>query len=120
MNDRTTQNPERRTGKNGNPQGRGAQPDDAQHPLTDVLQGGVCRMPQDPDFVWSRRPMDQIPDNFQLRLEMTLTGPGEENLGTLVLLKNGRDSRASHYTLKRVEHLRRNLVYTLERLLRKR
>lgn len=35
------------------------------------------------------------------------------NFGTMLLIKDMRQELASHYTLKRVEHLRRTMVSTL-------
>jgi hypothetical protein len=38
-------------------------------------------------------------------------------VGVLVLLKNGESGNLAHYTLKRVEHLRRNVISTMGRII---
>ena len=98
--------------------GGGQTPPEPSAPIAEALKGSVCQMPRDPDFVWVRRPLDDGGQHFQMRLEMTLTDAGGKDLGTLVLLKNGGCSGGSHYTLKRVEHLRRNVVATMEKILK--
>ncbi|WP_084517318.1 glycosyltransferase family 4 protein [Desulfatiglans anilini] len=104
------------------PQGAGCLmfgPGNMDRRLTAALHASVCSRIDPPDFVWSRTPLSDIRQRYQLRLELALIGEESENLGTLVLLKNGGSGATSHYTLKRVEHLRRNVIGTLENILGK-
>ncbi len=85
-----------------------------------ALQSSVCNRLEVPDFVWMRSPLNDPRHRFQLRIEMALNSGEVQDLGILVLLKNGGQNGASDYTLKRVEHLRRNMVATLDEILGKR
>ena len=50
------------------------------------------------------------------KLELPLSYNENKNFGTLWLVKDLQRDAISHYTLRRVEHLRRTLVGTLEKL----
>ncbi len=71
------------------------------------------------NFTWQRH-KDFDPEiltkNFLLKLELPLHHIEKDKcliFGTLLLIKDMRQELASHYTLKRVEHLRRTMVFTL-------
>lgn len=51
-----------------------------------------------------------------LRLELPLIDNGAKNFGRLKLFKDLRKNDISHYTLRRVEHLRGTLIDTLDKL----
>jgi UDP-GlcNAc:undecaprenyl-phosphate GlcNAc-1-phosphate transferase len=71
------------------------------------------------NFTWRKRD-DCSPETLTsactLKIEMPLNHSKNSschNFGTLLLIKNMEREAASHYTLKRVEHLRRSMVSTL-------
>lgn len=84
--------------------------------VVSALRSTVCNRPEAADFVWTRKSISDH-QRFHLRIEMALDREGRENMGILVLLKNGESGNLAHYTLKRVEHLRRNVISTLGRIL---
>jgi UDP-GlcNAc:undecaprenyl-phosphate GlcNAc-1-phosphate transferase len=51
-----------------------------------------------------------------LKLELPLIDNGNKMLGTLWLIKDLRRDTISHYTLRRVEHLRRTVIETLGKM----
>jgi UDP-GlcNAc:undecaprenyl-phosphate GlcNAc-1-phosphate transferase len=51
-----------------------------------------------------------------LRIELPLVGNDYMNHGTLLLLKDIKQNGLSHFTLRRVEHLRRTMIATLEKV----
>ena len=51
-----------------------------------------------------------------LKLEPPLIDNGNKMLGTLWLIKDLNSDAISHYTLRRVEHLRRTVIGTLQKL----
>ncbi len=65
------------------------------------------RLTRESDFDLSAK------NNF--KLEMPLIGGGGVAYGTLWLVKDLQRSNMSHYTLRRVEHLRRTVIGVLER-----
>ena len=71
------------------------------------------------DWNWARDGFDKSNDirkEYLFKLELPLLGNENKNFGTLWLVKDLRRDAISHYTLRRVEHLRRTLVGTLEKL----
>jgi UDP-GlcNAc:undecaprenyl-phosphate GlcNAc-1-phosphate transferase len=80
--------------------------------VVSALRSTVCNRPEAADFVWSRKPLGDR-QRFHLRIEMALGGEERQDMGVLVLLKNGESGNLAHYTLKRVEHLRRNVISTM-------
>ena len=50
------------------------------------------------------------------RVEIDLCNDQGRNFGALVLLKNQAVAPVSHYTLSRIEHLRRSILKALERI----
>jgi len=71
------------------------------------------------NFTWQRH-KDFDPEtlihNCSLKIELPLHHIENDeclNFGTLLLIKDMHHELASHYTLKRVEHLRRTMVSTL-------
>ena len=50
------------------------------------------------------------------RVEIDLCNDQGRNFGALVLLKNQAVAPVSHYTLNRIEHLRRSILKALERI----
>lgn len=73
-----------------------------------------------PDFRWMDDRLAKIKQEYScslLRIELPLISGNDGTFwGTIVLRKDVRNSPISHYTLKRVEHLRRSIVGTIERL----
>lgn len=65
-----------------------------------------------------RRPVDQeidLSQQGQFKLEMPLMGTHVDSYGLLWLIKDLNRSNMSHYTLRRVEHLRRTIIGVLDR-----
>lgn len=77
---------------------------------------GVGKMRMERQFTWEGG--DNLSSarenrNGLLKLEMPLIDPAQKNIGALYLVKDVRRDPISHYTLRRVEHLRRSLVNVL-------
>ena len=71
------------------------------------------------NLTWKRDGFDVSNDICKeclLKLELPLLNNEEKNFGTLWLVKDLQRNAISHYTLRRVEHLRRTLVGTLEKI----
>ncbi len=54
-------------------------------------------------------------DQYQFKLEMPLMAESETSYGILWLIKDLKRSNMSHYTLRRVEHLRRTIIGVLDK-----
>jgi UDP-GlcNAc:undecaprenyl-phosphate GlcNAc-1-phosphate transferase len=70
-------------------------------------------------LVWTRDGFDRSNDICKeclLKLELPLMNSKGKNFGTLWLIKDLQRDTISHYTLRRVEHLRRTVVATLDKL----
>jgi len=66
--------------------------------------------------MWVRPGFDRERDlcgESLLKLELPLIGEDGENLGTLWLVKDLKQETVTHFTLRRVEHLRRTLIAAL-------
>jgi UDP-GlcNAc:undecaprenyl-phosphate GlcNAc-1-phosphate transferase len=71
------------------------------------------------EWAWMRDGFDEINDirkECLFKLELPLLDTEKKKFGTLWLIKDLERDAISHYTLRRVEHLRRTLVGTLEKL----
>jgi UDP-GlcNAc:undecaprenyl-phosphate GlcNAc-1-phosphate transferase len=69
--------------------------------------------------VWTQEVSGKYTDvynQYLLKLELPLLGNGNENFGTLYLIKDLKRDAISNYTLRRVELLRRSVIGTLEKL----
>ena len=67
---------------------------------------------------WTRQEASSGPDftrPYQFKLEMPLMTMSEASYGILWLVKDVKRSDMSHYTLRRVEHLRRTIIGVLAR-----
>ena len=70
-------------------------------------------------LVWTRDGFDQSNDLSKeclFKLELPLLNNENRNFGTLWLVKDLQRNAITHYTLRRVEHLRRTAIGTLDRL----
>ncbi|MFC1812262.1 glycosyltransferase family 4 protein [Thermodesulfobacteriota bacterium] len=70
---------------------------------------------------WSREGFSSDEDLCKeclLRLDLPLMDSEENNLGTLWLIKDLQRDSISHYTLRRVEHLRRSVMGALSKLIK--
>jgi len=70
-------------------------------------------------WVWAREGFDSVNDvtgESLLKLELPLLAEENKTYGTLWLIKDLKRDSISHYTLRRVEHLRRTLIGTLQKL----
>ncbi|MBW2115859.1 MAG: hypothetical protein JRH04_13750 [Deltaproteobacteria bacterium] len=68
--------------------------------------------------VWAREGFDRENDligESLLKLELPLLAEENKTYGTLWLIKDLKRDSISHYTLRRVEHLRRTLITTLQK-----
>ncbi len=67
---------------------------------------------------WSREGEQKLDltQQSQFKLEMPLMSAQEHYYGLLWLIKDLKRSNMSHYTLRRVEHLRRTVIGVMERL----
>ncbi len=74
----------------------------------------ICLREAPPDFKWCRqdfKAFNGTGSRFLYRLELPLTDTREHQVyGTLVLIKDCQQGTISHYSLKRIEHLRRAVV----------
>ncbi len=93
----------------------------SQNPLerrkTPAHGASVSMREKPPAWDWARGPFngkEDTPRCFLFRLELPLSGVENTNFGSLVLLKDLKQNSLSHYTLRRVEHLRRTIINTLE------
>ncbi|MFC1488279.1 MraY family glycosyltransferase [Thermodesulfobacteriota bacterium] len=70
---------------------------------------------------WSREEFEKgfdVCNECLLKLELPLMDNGNKNLGTFWLIKDLRRDSISHYTLRRVEHLRRTVMGALAKLMK--
>ncbi|MDL1961523.1 MAG: undecaprenyl/decaprenyl-phosphate alpha-N-acetylglucosaminyl 1-phosphate transferase [Deltaproteobacteria bacterium] len=84
---------------------------------TPAHRASVSTREEPPAWDWARGPFngkEDTPRCFLFRLELPLSGAENANFGSLVLLKDLKQNSLSHYTLRRVEHLRRTIINTLE------
>ncbi|MFC1859661.1 MraY family glycosyltransferase [Thermodesulfobacteriota bacterium] len=68
---------------------------------------------------WSREGFDRYGDldkDCLMKMELPLIDGENRNFGTLWIVKDLRRDAISHYTLRRVEHLRRSLIGAMEKL----
>jgi UDP-GlcNAc:undecaprenyl-phosphate GlcNAc-1-phosphate transferase len=68
---------------------------------------------------WTRNGLDKSNDmqkKYLFKLELPLLNNEDKNFGILWLVKDLKRNSISHYTLRRVEHLRRTLVSTLDKI----
>ncbi|MFO7801672.1 MAG: MraY family glycosyltransferase [Desulfovermiculus sp.] len=73
----------------------------------------------DPRFIWTKNGFDYeqiVSMSGTMKLEMPLIGTNDQLLGMLWLIKDMHNTHMSHYTLRRVEHLRRSILKTVEGL----
>lgn len=69
-------------------------------------------------MAWEREGFNgNITKDCLFKVEMPLLDAKGKNYGSLWLVKDLERTALSHYTLRRVEHLRRSLIKTLEKLL---
>ncbi len=71
------------------------------------------------EWVWTHNGFDIDRDGRHeclLKLELPLLDDRNNNLGMLWLVKDLKRNSVSHYTLRRIEHLRRSVTQTLDKL----
>jgi UDP-GlcNAc:undecaprenyl-phosphate GlcNAc-1-phosphate transferase len=86
---------------------------------TPALHATVAMRRKPPDWLWCNPTEELDQHNRSLfRVEMDLQNDDGVTFGTLLLVKNQAVSPVSHYTLKRVEHLKRSVVKALEMMSR--
>ena len=86
---------------------------------TPVSMSSVSMRKEPPDWVCSLAPIKdatQLCSRCLFRLEMHLFVKDSKNYGTLLLLKDLNRSAMDHFTLKRIESLRRSLIGAFEKL----
>lgn len=79
-----------------------------------ALHTTVAMRQTPPDWFWTNphEAMDQH-NRSVFRVEMDLQDDSHITYGTLLLIKNQAVSPVSHYTLKRIEHLKRSIIKAL-------
>jgi len=81
---------------------------------TPALYASVAMRQSPPEWLWSNPHEEMDEHNRSLfRVEMDLQDDEGMTYGTLLLVKNQEVSPVTHYTLKRVEHLKRSIVKAL-------
>jgi UDP-GlcNAc:undecaprenyl-phosphate GlcNAc-1-phosphate transferase len=86
----------------------------------DLKLNGFCRLPglaEDgkPHVLrWNRLNGNSNALQHTLRIDLPLVGSDKRWFGDMVLEKDIVDVEIGHYTLKRVEHLRRNIIKSME------
>lgn len=88
---------------------------------TPALHSTVAMRKNPPDWLWCAPEQEMDEHNRSLfRVEMDLQNDAGVTYGTLLLVKNQAVAPVSHYTLKRIEHLKRSLIKALESIERQR
>lgn len=78
------------------------------------LHATVVLRPDQPDWLWQNPDHSMAQLHRRLfRVEMDLCDHNGRTFGALVLLKNQAVAPLSHYTLNRIEHLRRSVLKAL-------
>ena len=80
---------------------------------------GIGGLKEKEKLVWAREGFDTANDitgASLLKLELPLLAEENKIYGSLWLIKDLKRDSISHYTLRRVEHLRRTLIATLQKL----
>jgi len=79
-----------------------------------------CEMKQPFEWVWVRHSFDSEKDITRpsiFKIELPLLTDQFQSLGTLWLIKDLQRNSISHYTLRRVEHLRRSVTSALVKMM---
>jgi len=87
--------------------------------IEELRNSGTRGLKGEGRLVWRRGQFDSADDvcgESLLKLELPLLAENKKNYGTLWLIKDLKRDPISHYTLRRVEHLRRTVIETLEKL----
>lgn len=80
-----------------------------------ALHATVAMRQSPPDWLWCSPHQEMDQHNRSLfRVEMDLQDDDGITFGTLLLVKNQAVSPVSHYTLKRIEHLKRSIIKALD------
>jgi UDP-GlcNAc:undecaprenyl-phosphate GlcNAc-1-phosphate transferase len=81
---------------------------------TTIEKSSVCFQEAPPDFIWRRAgqmPADDSCSPCLYRIQLPLIDDVKENnYGSLVIIKDSRQGPIKHYSLKRIEHLRRAVI----------
>ncbi len=82
-----------------------------------ALSSTVTLRKAPPDWYWINPELELDEHNRCLfRLEMDMNDEDGIKLGTLLMIKDQRLIPLNHYTLKRIEHLRRSIIKTLGKI----
>lgn len=82
-----------------------------------ALTSSVTLRKTPPDWYWINPELELDEHNRSLfRIEMDLEDNNGNKLGTLLLVKDQRLTPVDHFTLKRIEHLRRSIIKALARM----
>jgi len=82
-----------------------------------ALNSTVTLRKSPPDWYWVNPEMELDENNRSLfRMEVALTDENSNKFGTLVMIKDQQLSPVDHYTLKRIEQLRRSVIKALVRI----
>ncbi|MBF0449542.1 MAG: undecaprenyl/decaprenyl-phosphate alpha-N-acetylglucosaminyl 1-phosphate transferase [Candidatus Magnetomorum sp.] len=75
-----------------------------------------CRLNKNFEWIWIRDTFineQDISKNSTFKIELPLLNDENQSFGTLLLIKDLQRNTISHYTLRRVEHLRRSIISAL-------
>jgi len=93
----------------------------------DSLQGqipilndnNICQFREPNEFIWVRSTFNEEKDigkSSIFKIELPLLTENYQSYGTLWLIKDLKRNSISHYTLRRVEHLRRSIITALDQI----
>ena len=80
----------------------------------------VCKFKKPNECIWVRSTFNEEKDIGKasiFKIELPLLNENYQSYGTLWLIKDLKRDSISHYTLRRVEHLRRSIITALDKIL---
>lgn len=88
---------------------------------TSINVASICLREKPPEFTWMRQNQESANlgngcSRCLIRIELPIEGLETRQFGCLVLIKDNQLGNLSHYSLKRVEHLRRTVVAALTQI----
>jgi UDP-GlcNAc:undecaprenyl-phosphate GlcNAc-1-phosphate transferase len=81
----------------------------------------ICKFKKPNECIWVRNTFNEEKDIVKssiFKIELPLLTENYQSYGTLWLIKDLKRNSISHYTLRRVEHLRRSIITALDKILK--